>query len=360
MNLTLVKEGLRIFLSSRKIKKKGIKKYSGDAREICQQIVSDCWTGNFFKASQGNFAQFWTRDFNWCCRSLIKLGHQKKVKQTLLYALNHFQNHGQVTTTITPQGKPFDVYTYAVDSWPSLINCLRLLNDLELNNRFRPFLEKETMKFYEKVIEKETGLVKRKDFSSMKDYSKRKSSCYDNCMVAFLSWNLEQLGWFNPLKKHDYPKLIKAQFWNGRYFYDDLDKRNYVAGDANIFPFILGVFNDKEMIKSAVKQIQSAKLDQPFPLKYTNHHPGHFIFWEFLVPNYEKNTLWQHMAPLYIKLVQATNLDLFEKYYSDLTKLIEKYQNYLELFNPDGTIFKSHFYHSAQGMLWAANYLTLK
>jgi hypothetical protein len=360
ITLTHLKEGIRIYLTSLKTKRRGFRQYQGSAEEICKQIVHNCWTGRFFQTSTTNFAQFWTRDFNWCCKSLVQLGHQEKVKQTLDYALTIFQKHNQITTTITPSGTPYNVYHYAVDSLPSLINALKTLNDQELINQYKPFLESEITKFFNLVIEKETGLVKRKNFSSMKDYSKRKSSCYDNCMVAFLANNLKKLNLINPFEKYNYPQLIKQQFWNGQYFYDDLNKQNYVAGDANLFPFALGIFNDQEMLKSCLNHIQKEKLDQPFPLKYTNHRPEHFIWLEFLVRGYEKDTLWQHMAPLYIKLTQITDQEKFDHYHQQMTQLIEKHKNFLEVFHPNGQPFKSPFYHCDQGMLWAANYLTLK
>ena len=41
------------------------------------------------------------------------------------------------------------------------------------------------------------------------------------------------------------------------------------------------------------------------------------------------------------------------------TPVIEKYKNFLEVFNPDGSPFRSWFYYADEGMLWCANYLTL-
>jgi hypothetical protein len=81
---------------------------------------------------------------------------------------------------------------------------------------------------------------------------------------------------------------------------------------------------------------------------------------EILAKGYERDTAWMHMGPLYIKMVQRVNKKLAQKYLATYTQLIERYKNYLEVFNADGTPFKSRFYHADEGMLWAANYLELK
>ena len=47
-----------------------------------------------------------------------------------------------------------------------------------------------------------------------------------------------------------------------------------------------------------------------------------------------------------------------EKGYVDqYIKNVEKYKNYLEVFNPDGTPYKTLFYYADEAMLWSANLL---
>ncbi|MBU1973843.1 MAG: hypothetical protein KKH52_00440, partial [Nanoarchaeota archaeon] len=219
------------------------KRYKGNATEICRLIVNDCWNGRFYQTSTHNFKQFWTRDFFWCCKSLLKLGFQKEVQQTLRYALNRFKKYNKITTTLTPRGSTYDFPTYAVDTLPSFIHCLRISKFPYYDHK--DFLNKEIQKFFRKVVDPETGLVNLKHFSSMKDMSVRKSSCYDNCQVAMLAKDLTSMKLFNPFKKYNYPQLIKDHFWNGNYFFDDITRKDYVAGDANLFPFIFGIINDK-------------------------------------------------------------------------------------------------------------------
>ncbi len=359
MNFTPLIQGGRIFLSSIR-QRVSPKKYSGSAEQICRQIVTDCWNGRFFQTSTNTFAQFWTRDFGFCAQALLNLGYQQEVHQTLRYALNHFNEKGKVACAITAQGKPFDFPTYAVDSLPWLIHSLKISKFPYYS--FKEFLNREITHFTEIVINPSTGLV-RPDvhFSSMKDHAIRRSSCYDNCMVGMLAHDLAQMkNLLNPLSQYDYPSLLVRHFWNGRYFYDDLRKQEYVAGDANVFPFLLGLCSDKNMLESALNAIRSNELDKPFPLKYTRDRAyTEFIWQEMFARNYEGDTVWMHMGPLFVKLIKQTDSELAAKYKERYLKLIEKHNNYLEVFTSAGEPFRTPFYYSDHGMLWAANYLML-
>ncbi|MEE9525461.1 MAG: hypothetical protein V3V78_02525 [Candidatus Woesearchaeota archaeon] len=360
MKLRWIPEAFRIYKRSLRVKRRGVKQYKGNADQICKQIVKDCWNGNYFQVSSGHFCQFYMRDFGFCIDSLLKLGYKKEVRKTLEYALEIYSKQG-LKTTITPRGKAVDIFMYSPDSLAYLIRSLRVAKAKDLVDEYRPFLAKEVRKFFELVINKETGLVREdKHFGSMKDEAKRKGSCYDNIMAAMLSNELNNVGLFNPLKKYDLKKLIKHMFWNGEFFIDDMQgNKEIVTGDANVFPFWAGIFDNPVMIKRAIKKIQGAKLDIPFPLKYSNVQEHEFIFINMFVPDYETHTCWMHMGPLYVQVVKQVDKKKAAKYKQKYKEIIEKNKNFLEVFNPDGTPFKSKFYYSDESMLWAANYLTL-
>ncbi|MFH1683126.1 MAG: hypothetical protein ABIA37_04990 [Candidatus Woesearchaeota archaeon] len=355
-----ISQGSRIFLTSLKSRYKP-KKYPGNAKEICQQVVNNCWNGRFFQTSTTNFPQFWTRDFGWCTKSLLQLGYKEKVHQTLRYAIKRFQAAGKITTTITPRGKPFDFPCPAVDSLPYLIHSIRLSSFPY--QQHKSFLNRQVKMFFEEKISP-SGLVKTTQFSSMKDFSVRKSSCYDNCMVAMLANDLRAMKLKNPFEGTNYPSLIIKNFWNGNYFFDDLTKKEYVAGDANIMPFVLGVIRDEDMLSSCLQEVQKAGLDHPFPLKYTNTDAqAEFVPEEFFLKNYEQDSIWTHMGLFYIKLLKEVKPSLAEKHHQTYTSLIERYGNYLEVFSANDSQvrpFRTKFYYCDQGMLWAANYLTLQ
>lgn len=364
MNLIYLTEGARIFIRSLRVKLLGSKKYKGNAKQICRKIVKECFNGKYFQVSRGHFCEFYTRDFGWCVDSLLELGYKKEVMQTLQYALSIFSKHNKIAATISPSGIPFDFPRYSVDSLPYLMRSLAVSNNINLAKKHKDFLNKEIKRFCSIAINKKNGLVRKdRHFSSMKDHALRKSSCYDNIFVWILSDSLKKFPFLkNPLKRYDYKKLIFDKFWNGDYFLDDLSGKTYVAGDSNIMPFWSGLFDSEEMMKKAFKKIRKEGLDKPFPLKYgtlESKKQQKFTFYSYFVEDYETNTIWMHMGPLYVKLLKKINPALYKKHKKEYGKVILKYGNFFETFTNKKTPYKTLFYYSDESMLWAANFLTL-
>jgi hypothetical protein len=351
-------KGTQVLLTSWKARLRP-KKYEGTATEICHTIVKDCWNKRYFQTSSQNFPEFWTRDFGWCAQALTKY-YRKEVHQSLRYALNRFQEYKLITTTITTKGKPFNFPVMAIDSLPWLIHAIKVSNFHYLN--FKPFLNSQIKLFYDQVINPHTGLVKPDiSFSSMKDFAVRKSSCYDNCMVALLSKDLRTMKLNNPFEEFNYPDLLKRHFWEGNFFYDDLSKQPYVAGDANLFPFIFGLIKDKDMMEKSIQAIQENELDIPLPLKYTKDRSRIKFIWQerLAMKNYESNAVWTHMGPFYIKFVKHFDKEKYKEYKQAYREMIEGYAGYPEVLTANGKLFKTWFYYCDRTMLWAVNYLDL-
>ncbi len=361
LNIHHLFEAWRIFKRSIYVKIYGTKKYEGNAKEICENIVKDCWNGKYFQVSKGHFCEFYIRDFGLCIDSLLKLGYEKEVKKTLEYALQHYSNQ-KLTTTITPSGKCIDIFKYSPDSLAFLIRSLRVSKSNNLIKKYKEFLIKEIDKCFNLCFNKNESLIRSdKYFGSMKDESCRKSSTYDNIIIAMLSEELNKLKFYNPFKNYDIKNKIKNRLWSGEFFFDDINRKKIITGDSNIFPFWTGVFNDKKMMMKSINSIKKVKLDSPFPLKYSTsrfkEHKMYFV--ELFVLDYERDSLWMHMGPLYVSLVKNIDKDLFKKYVKSYTNIIEKNKNFLEVFDSRGNPFKSIFYYSDESMLWAANYLSL-
>jgi len=338
---------------------KQFKRYAGNAEEICNHILKNCWNGRFFQTSTTNFPQFWTRDFGMCTESLIKLGYTKEVEQTLRYALAIFSLHNKITTTITPDDRLFDFPTHAVDTLPWLIHSIALTKNKKLVDDFRPFLEQQVNKFTKTFVD-QSGLVKPYHYSSIKDFAIRKSSCYDNCMLGMLQQDMKALKLNNPIEHFDYEKILMNYFWNGNYFYDDMSKRNYIAGDANLFPFHCNIIKSKSILKKAFQSIHDAQLDEPFPLKYTEKNANvKFIIQEIFMHNYERDSIWLHLGPLYVNLLKTIDKKRAQLYIDRYTKMIEHFGTFPEVLTAKGKPFTAPFYHCDQGMLWCANYVVL-
>jgi hypothetical protein len=339
----------------------GVPRYPGNAAEICERILEQCWNEkkSYYQVSTGHFCEFYTRDFAWCARPLINLGHRNRVRQTLAYALEGFARHGSVTVAISPGGRPFDFPRYAVDSLPCLMHSLSLASASDLVKQYRSFLISELDRFCRTVLDKHTGLV-RKDrvFSSARDHSVRKSSCYDNCMMAMLSADLKKLGFQDAFALYSYGELIPQKFWNGSAFLDDLSGDDRVSGDANVFPFWCGVVIEKELLGKSVESLRHLGLDKPFPLKYGVTHPE-LNFADLLVPDYERDTVWTYLGLLYIDMVSRSDTRLARDYLEQYAKVIERCGNVLELFDKEGRPFKTLLYVADDSMLWASIYLDL-
>ena len=346
----------------RQVKKYGFHRYTGDAQAICEQIVHDCWNGEFFQTSTGHFSEFWTRDFGMCVEALIKLGWKKEVNTTLEYAMTRFAAAEKITTNIPKGGKPADFPNFAADSLPFFIHSLRLAGAKGLVREYRAFLEKEIARYASLVFDPSTSLVRSdRSFSSMKDLAKRKSSTYDNSMLVMLSKDLTALRLSNPFAKYDIAKAMQTQLWNGRFFEEDMRKTGIVTGDANTFPFWCGAFSDKNMAQSCIKQIRKHGLDQPFPLKYTveSRRISRMILIEPLTFGYERDAVWMHLGLCYMDVAQRYDKRLFQEYVDKLAVIIEKHKTFLEVFGPDGQPFRTPFYVSDEGMLWAAKWLRI-
>ena len=357
MNITLIKEGWRIFKRSRYVKKHGVKQYSGTAKEICNKIIEDCWNGSYYQVSNGHFSEFYMRDFGWCVDSLLKLGKRDRVLKTLDYALDHYSKQ-KLTTTINSKGKCIDVFSYAPDSLAFLVRSLVKAKANDLIRKYKSFLFNEIKKF-EKIIDPKTGMVDFKKYSSMKDQSIRKSSTYDNCMAAMLAKDIRTLGLHTTLNFDNLKSKIKEELWNGNHFYDDMQKKEDITGDANLFPFWTGVFTDKKMMASAFNSIHKAGLDKPFPLKYSIQDDKKKNFVSLFSSNYEGSSLWMHMGLLYVQMMKKVDMKKHKEYLKTYTGLIKQHKNFLEVYNFDGTPFKSSFYYSDESMLWCVNYLTM-
>jgi len=350
---------------ARRVKREGFKRYEGSTESIAKQIIEGCWDkkSKYFRVSTGHFNEFYCRDFGMCVEALIALGHRKRVLQTLDYALSHFQQHGRITTTISPKGKCFDFPYYGADSLPFIIHSLKAAKANDLINRYKSFLKQETDFYFHNVFSSKLNLVRiDKHFSSMKDQAKRESCCYDNCMLFMLARDLDSLKLYNPFPKTRIQRTILSHFWNGNYFFDDTGFSKVITGDANTYPFWCGVTDSKEVFTRCMESMEKARLTTPFPLKYTGEkrriHRMHFT--DYLSGGYERNTIWMHLGLCFLDVVKSYDKARFKKYINMYRKLIDKYNNFLEVYDAKGRPFSMPFYAADESMLWVSKYLVMK
>lgn len=326
---------------------------------ICRRIVADCFDSQlgYFRTSTGHFRQFYVRDFGLCAGALVALGYPQEVKRTLEFALSAYTRAGRVTTQLSADGRPLDSFGPAADSLPFLLYALEAGGQLELAQVYRPFLEAAAAAYASTFLGAD-GLVRPGYVGSIKDHAVRHSSCYDNTMAAWLSAQLGARGWRNPLPLA-LRKTVRERFWTGTHFRDDL-RSDTLSGDANVFPFWCGLFG-QDLARQALAAIRAEGLDRPFPLKYTARPPRHgwlpLVGW--VAPNYEGTTIWAHLGLAYLDVVARFEPARLAGYLAQYARLIRRHKNFLEVYHPDGTPFRSWAYRADEGMLWAVKWAAL-
>ncbi|MBI2449913.1 MAG: hypothetical protein HYV47_00050 [Candidatus Nealsonbacteria bacterium] len=352
-----------MYKRARRVNKYGFNQISGNAESICRYIVKNCWNGYYFFTSTGHFRQFWIRDFAICVEALVGLGYKEEVSKTLNFVLNIFNTNNVITTCLTPEGQPLDVFNDSPDSLPLLLTSIRLSKSYDLLVRYENFIRKQTEIYYNSVFDKLTGLVKKnKTFSEMGDSTIVSSSCYNNCMLALLSDELTKMNLFNPFAGLNFKENIKKHFWTGDYFLDDLSGRDYVAGDAQVFPFWCNIIKDENMLDKALLSIKKAGLEQPMPLKHANKQAKNKVVFplNLILKDYQGDSIWMNIGLCYLDVLKKFNKkELLHNYLALYKKSIEENKTFLELFNSDGSLYKKFHYVADEGMLWAAKYLFL-
>lgn len=362
MRLIHLKEGLRMFKRARAVKKRGFLKYQGSPEQVAVQIINACWNKehSYFQVSAGHFTEFWCRDFGMCAEALVKLGYRSQVIQTLDYALAKFQQNKRITTTISPDGVCFDFPYYAADSLPFIIRTIRVAQATDLQEKYKDFLKSEVQYYFDNVFDKERSMVRRdKFFSEMQDFAKRPSSCYANCMLSMLADDVLYLGMDNPFIEYKIKDSVMGAFWNGSFFYEDSSGGNIVSGDANTFPFWCGVTDSPDAYKKVIISLEQAGLTKPFPLKYDADrnvkHQMHFT--DLFAGDYERDSVWIHLGLCFLDVVRKFDPQRFENYLDQYTSLIEKHQNFLEVYDRDGNPLHNFFYYADESMSWVSKWL---
>jgi hypothetical protein len=359
MDINIFPEALRIFRRARYYQKRPLPKYQGTPEQVCRKIIDRCWNGIYFQTSAGHFSGFYIRDFGICAESLCSLGYRDKVQKTLQYALNRYSSYYRLTTTITPSHRLVDIFRYSPDSLAFLLHALRVSGSDELVEIYRPYLDHEVNRFVQKALQMETGFIRPKNFSSFKDHSPRKSCCYDHCMAGMISRELDALGLSNPLRQFDYKKIIKLNFWTGKFFAETRDQ-DHLTSDSNIFPFWCRIFDDKGLFKKSMHAIQEEELDLPYPVRYSNERFRAFFPMNLILGDYEQKTAWIHMGLCLMDVAARYDPDQARKYIGIHTGLIKKHRNFLECYDPNRRPYRRWNYVCDDSMIWASKYLWLR
>jgi hypothetical protein len=360
----LVAAGIRVGVLSLARRIFGWKRYPGSVEAICRAVIDDCWTGQFFAGSAGHFHQFWTRDLAMCSGSLCRLGYGEKVLASWTWGLARFARARRITTTIFARRFARDVYSFACDSLPMLLYGLEQAGAQDLVGRHRDFLSAQVHYYVEQVLDPASGLARDdRYFSAPRDCMTGRSTVFANTMLALLERLLGQQDTLpNPLRGLGIASRIRQTYWRGDYFQDALD-RALPSGDANTWPFHFQVITDKDMQRRALATLQREGFTQPLPLRYFSRRlpQSELPIPRLFAPNYQGDTSWMQIGPVYLRLLRDTDPDGFRSQRRAVADFIERDRNFLELYTPAGRPYQGRawLYFADQGMLWAALFLEL-
>jgi hypothetical protein len=360
----LIAAGVRVAVLSIVRRTLGWKRYPGGVEAICRAVIDDCWTGQFFAGSAGHFHQFWTRDLAMCTGALCRLGYREKVLKSWTWALATFARARRLTTTIFARRYPRDVYSFACDSLPMLLFGLEQVGAHDLALQYRDFLAVEVERYVASVFDPESGLARGdRYFSAPRDCITGRSTVFANTMLALLERLLDHQDVLpNPLHGSNVASRIRENFWRGDYFRDALD-RDEPSGDANIWPFFFNVVTDPEMKRRALASLDRLGFTKPVPLRYFQHRlpESELIIPRLFAPNYQGDTSWMQIGPVYLGLLRDVDGDSFSSHRRAVAAVVERDQNFLELYTSAGRPYRGRagLYFADQGMLWAALFLDL-
>lgn len=338
-----------------------IRRFEGNAEEICRQVTSECWNGDYFKTSLGHFEQFFIRDFGTVAESLCRSGYKKHVLHTIKWALMNYRRSATVTTCIDRRGDCFNAPMHAIDSLPWLLHSI-VVSNYDLNKAEREFLEHELRKFVKKYLDT-TGHVRPIKFGEMRDAVIYDRSAYSVSLVGRMAWCVEQLGLGSfPYTLQKYQKELITRYWNGQYFNADRTTDAFVA-ECALFPYFLGVIEDEAMGAATFDYITDNNYDDPFPMIYTKQPESFKYHWWMtkpFMPQYEGYTLWSWHGMFYLHSLRRFKRPEFEKQRKRFAKgMIEQHGTLPEMLNKDGTWYYAPIYRGDPGMVWAALYVDL-
>ena len=350
---------------------RGHRRYAGDARAICRQIVEACWTGRHFTASAGHFRQFWIRDLGFSTPALVRLGHGERVRASLAWALDVWRRRGgRVTTTIFPPDRPADVYTLGIDSLPLLLHALRLTGSDDLVRRHAEWLAREVERFGREVVDPATSLVRAdRHYSTHRDTVRTRSNAYANAMLALLALTLEETGWLPSTVPPGARERFLDAFWAGDHFTEEAPGGGRelppITGDANVFPFWLGVA-PADALPAALRALDAAGLTRPLPLRYaaTRDRASEDPVQRLFVPDYQGTAIWTSLGAIYLQLLWSVDPAAAEPGIAAYAALGERDGTYWEVLDgrdPALRPYRGRFglWRADEAMLWSSIFLDL-
>lgn len=344
------------------------RRHDGSAAAIIRACIDGCWDGTHYRASSGQFRQFWTRDLSFSAPALARLSltHRERALRSMDWAIRTWQRRAShVTTTIHFFDQPVDVFDYGVDCLPLLLAAIRRIGADDLLEEHRPWLEAEARHYVDEVVEPRTGMVRSdRRYSAHRDTMVNRCNAFGNSMVALLAMTLVDLGWELPDQLGPLAiapqSILLDRFWDPRGFFIDSPGD---SGEGNIWPFWTGVISDEAVLRTALTELEQRGYAKPYPLKYeVGRRPAQEpLFVRTFMPDYQGATVWTSLGSMYLQLLHSVDPEQAQVEINRYRTWIERDGTFWEVIDDEtGQRYSSTILtHSDEGMLWSAIFLDL-
>lgn len=370
--LNLTRVAVRIFFTGQR-RRFWRRTYSGSPKAICRKIVEACFDSQkkYFRTSVDTYPELWTRDFGRCVPALIHTGYRPEVIHTYRFAFQAYQKAGRYELTILPDGQlyNFPFGTYSPDGFAFFLYGLCALGDETLVEENRSFLTREAERFSRLVIHPETGTVRTNvHYSEAQDYLRRNSSCYTTCCAFIVQQVLNRLSIPNPLAAYDYPAILNTHYYNAPlgFFYDDMSKRSFISGDANILPFWCGAASRPpfsqidDVLNPVLDNLHRAGLNSPYPSRYRNGSEKLPSLRLDRLNPWQTRSVWTCLGIHFLEMLYQYAPARFSKEIMRFVELVDRLRCFPEVVSHETrTLYSYPLYVSETSMLWAANLLNL-
>jgi hypothetical protein len=155
----------------------------------------------------------------------------------------------------------------------------------------------------------------------------------------------------------DWGILLRRHFWLGDRFRDRLGS-DETSGEANVWPFHLGLIDDDAMLATALATLASEGFTAPYPLRFEASHRADRLLLAYRLwsADYQTTTSWTSIGSIYLRLLRRVDPAAARLELDRMRALIERDRTFWEVLDSEGRPWRSRSRLSVsdQSMLWGA------
>lgn len=155
----------------------------------------------------------------------------------------------------------------------------------------------------------------------------------------------------------DWGALLRRHFWLGDRF-RDRSGSDESSGEANVWPFFVGLVDDREMLVAALETLRREGYTTPYPLRFEVNHrsDGLLPIYRLWSADYQTTTSWTSLGSIYLSLLREADPTAAEAELDRMRRLIARDGTFWEALDAHGRPWRSRSRLSVSdvSMLWGA------